>query len=132
MQVRQTPSITLGSITEVLLGHVPEEARVDLCNEDPAAAVELYFGPVGCQALPSANVVHGSCSIDGYYTPEGDTRPWIFYAADVHERRARFTILHELGHHLIMTDAAALLDDIDVIGAASGSGAIQIEEAVCH
>ena len=45
---------------------------------------------------------------------------------------SRFTILHELGHHLVVTAAAALLDDIDTVGAASGSGAIQAEEAVCH
>ena len=58
-------------------------------------------------------------------------QPWIFYADDVHEDRVRFTILHELGHHLLVTVAAELLDDIDMLGG-SADGAIQTEEAVCH
>jgi hypothetical protein len=122
---------TLGSIAGALLQRVGEEARADLRSEDPATAVELYFGPVGCQPLPSAGVVRGSCSIDGYYTSDVDTKPWIFYADDVHHDRVRFTILHELGHHLIATVAAALLDDIDMLGG-SARGAIQTEESVCH
>jgi hypothetical protein len=122
---------TLGSVAASLLQHVDDEARADLRSENPAAAVELYFGPIGCQPLPSAKVVHGSCSIDGYYTTDVDTQPWIFYADDVHRDRVRFTILHELGHHLLVTLAAALLDDIDVLGG-SADGAIQTEESVCH
>ena len=129
MADRRTP--TLGSVAAALLQHVGEEARADLRNEDSAAAVELYFGPVGCQPLPSTGVVRGSCSIDGYYTTDVDTQPWIFYADDVHQDRVRFTILHELGHHLIATVAAALLDDIDMLGG-SAEGAIQAEESVCH
>ncbi len=131
MEVRPAP--TLGSIAAALLEHVVEEARADLRSEHPASAVELYFGPIGCQALPSDSITRGSCSIDGYYTSDVDPhQPWIFYADDVHEDRARFTILHELGHHLLVTVADALLDDIDIVGAATGSGAIQTEEAVCH
>lgn len=128
--MRRAP--TLGSIAAALLGHVAEDVRTDLRNEHPASAVELYFGPIGCQALPGANITRGSCSIDGYYTSDVDPqRPWIFYADDVHEDRARFTILHELGHHLLMTAAAALLDDLDALGG-SADAAIQAEEAVCH
>ena len=131
MEDRRAP--TLGSIAAALLDHVAEEVRVDLRSEDSASAVELYFGPIGCQALPNASITRGSCSIDGYYTADVDPRqPWIFYADDVHEDRARFTILHELGHHLVVTVAAAVLDDIDTVGAKTGSGAIQTEEAVCH
>jgi hypothetical protein len=75
----------------------------------------------------------GSCSIDGYYVVDIDTKPWIFYANDVHEDRVRFTILHELGHHELVTAAASLLDDIDAVGnRPSGGGAIQAEESVCH
>jgi hypothetical protein len=131
VEVRRAP--TLGSITAALLEHVAEDVQADLRSEHPASAVELYFGPLGCQALSSSSITRGSCSIDGYYTSDIDPeKPWIFYADDVHEDRARFTILHELGHHLVVTAAAALLDDIDIVGAASGSGAIQAEEAVCH
>jgi hypothetical protein len=92
----------------------------------------LYFGPIGCQALPSAGITRGSCSIDGYYAADVDPlRPWIFYADDVHEDRARFTVMHELGHHLLATAAATLLDDLDVLGG-SAEAAILAEEAVCH
>jgi hypothetical protein len=78
-------------------------------------------------------VARGQCSTDGYYDSEIDPRqPWIVFAEDVHDARIRFTILHELGHHLLVTAAASLLDDIDVLGASSGAGAIQTEEAICH
>jgi hypothetical protein len=87
------PAPTLGSIAAALLEHVVEEARADLRSEHPASAVELYFGPIGCQALPSDSITRGSCSIDGYYTSDVDPhQPWIFYADDVHKDRARFTI----------------------------------------
>ncbi len=130
MEVRRAP--TLESITAALLEHVAEEVQSDLRSEHPASAVELYFGPIGCQALPSAGITHGSCAIDGYYTAEIDPeRPWIFYASDVHEDRARFTLLHELGHHLFVTAATELLDDLDVLGGSS-EGAMQAEESVCH
>jgi hypothetical protein len=89
------PAPTLGSIAAALLEHVVEEARADLRSEHPASAVELYFGPIGCQALPSDSITRGSCSIDGYYTSDVDPhQPWIFYADDVHTDRARFTIGH--------------------------------------
>ncbi len=130
METRRAP--TFGSIAAALLEHVAEEVRADLRSQDSASAVELYFGPIGCQALPSASITRGSCSIDGYYTADVDPRqPWIFYANDVHEDRARFTILHELGHHLLVTTADSLLDDVDILGG-SAEGAIQTEESVCH
>ena len=123
---------SLNSITAALLAHVGRDAEADLQTEDPCAAVEMYFGPIGFQALPSRQLAHNDCSTDGYYDPYLDpTRPWIIYAEDVHERRIRFTILHELGHHLLATAAAALLDDLDQLGG-SPDGAIQAEEAVCH
>ena len=91
MEVRPAP--TPGSIAAALLEHVVEEARADLRSEHPASAVELYFGPIGCHALPSDSITRGSCSIDGYYTSDVDPHQlWIFYADDVHEDRARFTI----------------------------------------
>ncbi|MHB8290510.1 MAG: ImmA/IrrE family metallo-endopeptidase [Acidimicrobiales bacterium] len=130
METRRAP--TVESIAAALLEHVSEEVRSDLRSEQPASAVELYFGPIGCQALPCAGITRGSCSIDGYYTSDVDPKqPWIFYANDVHEDRIRFTVLHELGHHLIVTVADSLLDDLDVVGG-SAKGAIQAEETVCH
>ena len=124
--------INLNSITAALLAHVGSDAEADLESEDPCAAVETYFGPIAFQALPSREVASSDCSTDGYYDPHIDPAlPWIIYADDVHERRVRFTILHELGHHLLATTAVALLDDLDRLGGSS-EGAIQAEEAVCH
>lgn len=123
---------TLNSITAALLDHVTGDARGDLRSEDPKTAIELYYGPIGFQPLASSKVTAGHCSIDGCYEIEVDPeRPWIIYANDVNERRVRFTLMHELGHHLIGTVAAHLVDDLDQLGSSSDE-AIQLEEAVCH
>jgi len=132
MEVGRARSPTLESIVSALLGHLGDDVRADLATEDPATAIDLYFGPIGFQPLPGARVARGQCATDGYYDSEIDpSQPWIIYADDVHETRVRFTILHELGHHLLVTVAATLLDDIDAVGA-GGSGAIHTEEAICH
>ncbi len=55
----------------------------------------------------------------------------ILYADDVAPERARFTILHELGHHLLASSATHLLDDIDLL-AGDRSEPSAVEEAVCH
>jgi hypothetical protein len=70
--------------------------------------------------------------VGGYHGSQIDPKqPWIIYADDVHETWVHFTILHELGHHLLVTMAAELLDDIDVLGA-GGGGATHTEDAICH
>jgi hypothetical protein len=133
MEVGRGRSPTLESIVSALLAHLTDDVRADLRSEDPSAAIELYFGPIGFQPLPGARVARGECATDGCYESLIDpSRPWIIYADDVHQARIRFTILHELGHHLLVTVANALLDDIDVVGASTGAGATQTEEAVCH
>ena len=124
-------SPTLESVAVELLSYLTEEIQEDLRAEDPTIAVEVHFGPLACQPMPRSKLSQGSCSIDGLYVPEVDVKPWIIYADDVHKDRVRFTIMHELGHHLLATIAAALLDDIDAI-AGSGERAITVEEAVCH
>ncbi len=125
------PRPTIENVTAALVELV-EPIIDDLANEDPAVAVEAYFDPLKVRSLPAANLSSSECSIDGYYETNVDpNRPWILYADDVAAARARFTILHELGHHLFATSAASLLDDLDVIGG-SAAGAIQAEETVCH
>jgi len=122
---------TIESIVSELVGRVAH-CIDDLSSEDPAAAVELYFEPVRVRSLPAAELAGGECSIDGFYETNVDpARPWILYADDVNPARTRFTILHELGHHLLMTAAAELLDAIDQAGG-SADAAIKIEELVCH
>jgi hypothetical protein len=122
---------TIESVIGALVEYVAPCAE-DLAREDPAAAVEIYFEPVKVRSLPAAELSPGDCSIDGFYETNLDPRrPWILYADDVNPARARFTILHELGHHLLATAVSELLDDLDVIGG-SALGAIRAEESVCH
>lgn len=121
---------TIGSVTDALFETLDEVALADLRTEDPATAVEVHFAPIRLQALPARQVASGDCSTDGYYEVELDPSvPWILYADDVAATRRRFTILHELGHHLLATVASQLLDDLDRI---AGSAAARAEEAVCH
>jgi IrrE N-terminal-like domain len=127
----QDPRPTIGTVTTALVELVAPIID-DLANEDPAVAVEAYFDPLRVRSLPAMHLSNSECSIDGYYETNLDpARPWILYADDVSPARARFTILHELGHHLVATIAERLLDDLDVIGG-SPAGAIQAEEAVCR
>lgn len=122
---------TIEEVVQDLVGCVAH-CIDDLASEDPAAAVELYFEPVRVRSLPASDLASGECSIDGFYEANVDpTRPWILYADDVNPARTRFTILHELGHHLLMTAAAELLDSIDQIGGSTAE-AIKVEESVCH
>lgn len=127
----RTTRPTIESVVGQLLRHV-EHCIDDLSSEDPAAAVERYFDPVKVRSLPATELGGGECSIDGFYERNVDpTKPWILYAADVTPARARFTILHELGHHLLMTAAEELLDFIDQIGG-STAAASRVEESVCN
>jgi len=111
---------------------VPAAALPDLRSEDPGVAVEVHFEPVVVRPLPAVNFRGADCSIDGYYEATLDPdRPSILYSNEVAAERARFTILHELGHHLLNGDGAHLLDDLDLLGG-SAVGAARLEEEVCH
>lgn len=122
---------TFDSVARQLLGFVPDGVQDDLRAEDIVAAIEIHYEPVRTQAIPAAQVAERSkCSTDGYYEANLDpVRPWILYADDVAPARVRFTLLHELGHHLLAGDAAELLDAIDVLGDGDADAA---EEQVCH
>ena len=78
---------------------VADDALFDLPTEDPSAAVEVHFPPVRVRCLPSLDLTRGDCSVDGYYEPFLDPEePQILYSGDVIAQRARFTVMHELGH----------------------------------
>ena len=124
-------SLGIKSITAKLLDTLGSEERRDLQVEQPNVAVELYFAPIRLQPLPARSIIAGDCSVDGFYDQHIDRQPWILYADDVHEHRVRFTIIHELGHHLFATRAAPLLDDIDNLGN-SPEEATRAEEVICH
>ena len=118
-------------VADQMIDLVPGDALVDLQTEDPATAVEVHFPPVRVRCLPSVDIASGDCSIDGYYepflTPE---EPQILYSSDVISQRARFTVVHELGHHLLNTAGSHLLDALDRIGC-SAQEACEAEEAAC-
>lgn len=119
-------------VVEQMIALVPEDAIHDLQYEDPASAVEVHYEPVRVHRLPRARLIEGDCSVDGYYDEFIDpASPRILYSDEVVAERARFTIIHELGHHILNTVGAALLDDLDRIGG-SASGAHRAEEAACH
>ena len=110
---------------------VPEDALDDLRAEDPAVAVEVHFPPIKVHRLPSSDIASGDCAVDGYYEPFLDPdRPRILFSNDAVPQRARFTIVHELGHHLLNSAGAHLLDDLDRMGG-SPQGALEAEEAAC-
>lgn len=126
------PLPRLDDIVSTLLELVEPDVAADLAGEDPALAVEFHFPPLRCRAIPDRRQSSDTCSVDGSYEAQFDpARPYIFYAADVSPARSRFTVLHELGHHLLMTDAAELLDPIDRL-AGTRHAAADVEEAVCH
>ncbi len=125
------PGSVEGIATE-LYRMISEQALDDLRSEDTALAVEIHFEPVRVRALPATDFGGGECSIDGYYLESSIlNRPTILYADKVAPERARFTVLHEVGHHLLQNDGAHLLDPIDLLGR-SAAGAARVEELVCH
>lgn len=111
---------------------IGEHALTDLSTEDSTLAVEVHFEPLRVLALPPVDFSGGDCSIDGYYlNGVNQHRPVIVYSDQVSDERARFTIMHELGHHLLQNNGAHLLDPIDFLGG-SAIGASKVEESVCH
>ena len=123
---------SIRDVVAQMIAVVPEDALSDLQDEDPASAVEVHFEPVRVHQLPRASIRGEDCSVDGYYEVFIDPdRPRILYSNDVVPERARFTIIHELGHHIFNTTGAWLLDDLDRIGG-SALGAHRAEEAACH
>lgn len=120
------------AVAEQMAELVPDDAIHDLQFEDPALAVEVHYEPVRVHRLPRASLIEGDCSVDGYYDSLLDPDiPRILYSDEVVAERARFTIIHELGHHILNTYGARLLDDLDRIGG-SVAGAKSAEESACH
>lgn len=120
------------SVAGRLREHVSGDAAHDLMFEDPAAALERHFGPLRAQRLGVHRWPNELCSTEGWYDATTDPRqPWVFYADAASPRRTRFTIVHEIGHHLLQGSASDLLDEIDLLGEANG-GAAYVEELVCH
>lgn len=82
-----------------LLGGTSHETRTRLAA-DPATTVTAEYGVI-VEPHP-AEPSDGGCAVDGIYT--AGPPPLIRFATDTSPARQRFTILHELGHHLIEHD----------------------------
>lgn len=77
----------------------------ELLADDPVEAVEALFG-IDIVVHPRGSTVAGGCGVHGLYTPGNEARlPRIEITQSVSRRRDGFTTLHELGHHLIRSDA---------------------------
>lgn len=125
-------AVLLRDIVKTMLEHVPITIREELLRA-PEAFIQNHFAPV--RIFPLTNLVHTTdeCSCDGYYEGAGDLfpTPWILYRRDVSRARIIFTLLHELGHHIIRHVAVGLLDMIDQLAGTKGD--LQaIEERACH
>lgn len=107
----------------------------DLVNvvEDPASAIPVAFPPARVVALaPGSALASDACSCDGHYDDQIVAGvPHLLYSNDRSPRRARFTLLHELGHFVVRHLEPALLDLIDEAAGASGNPDT-LEERACH
>lgn len=114
-----------------MLAAVPPEVLNDLRDEDPATAVEVHYPPVRVRPLAHEKITSGDCSVHGYYEQFlNPARPSILYSNAVTPERARFTILHELGHHIFVAPGDSLLSDVDQIAGPLGDPT-EVEEAAC-
>ncbi len=115
-----------------MLGLVSEEVRAEIIAE-PVAAVERWFHPVRVREVDLAESFSSDrCSCDGYYDTEiTPGQPWILFRPDVVWERVLFTLLHELGHHLIRHVDEDLLDIVDQVAGPNGNPE-HVEEQLCH
>jgi Zn-dependent peptidase ImmA (M78 family) len=112
----------LESLAQALEEMLDEKTRRDLAIL-PAKAVRALGLTVLPFALPSMG---DPCSCDGAFW--GSPRPTIAYRPTPGSRRENFTILHEVGHHLVRgnVDVLSALADIGT------DGGLEAEERVCH
>lgn len=118
-----------------LVGLLSVDVLLDLRREEPSAAIEVHFPPIAVRSLPPGLSIFGGsdrCSLDGcYFAMDPIGPPTIVYDTGVSVSRGRFTLLHELAHHLILQHAELFLDAIDLL-AKSHDEVVHVEELVCH
>lgn len=115
-----------------MLALVSEEVRAAVIAE-PVTALERFFHPLRVREVELTESLSSDlCSCDGYYDSEiMPGQPWILFRPDVVWERVLFTLLHELGHHLIRHVDDDLLDIVDQIAGRDGDPE-QVEEQLCH
>jgi hypothetical protein len=102
-----------------LLADVDQDLLPELA-EDPETVIPVLFdGVIVSAKRPSQR---GRCDVDGTYNPNPPIS--IEYANDVAPSRQRFTMLHELGHHLIFND--------DALNALAISDTERPDESICN
>jgi hypothetical protein len=121
-------------IVDWMIERVPADDRDEL-RQDPLNTIRTLWPDL--QLVPLAGLPAGNddCSCDGYYDTElVPGRPNLVFATDPSPRRVRFTLLHELGHHIIRTAAPELLDLIDDSAGddATPDDLRDTEEHCCH
>lgn len=96
------------------------EARRELASSPLTA---MRAAGILVSAVPSSDATD-ACSCDGAYFH--DQRA-ICYVATPRSRRENFTVLHEFGHHLVMSDDEMLSELAD----ADAEGGVAVEERIC-
>ena len=99
---------------------IPGDLHDDLVH-DSIATIELLFDGLSVTRRPPSPSGDG-CGVDGTYNP--GPPPRIVIADDVVPARQVFTVLHELGHHLIENDGP--LNELNI------SGDDRRDEAICN
>lgn len=102
-----------------LLGEIESDWLIALA-EDPMGAAEVLFEPLTVSTRPASAA--GPCGVDGTYHPGPPAR--IVVAEDTGRQRQNFTVLHEVGHHLIEHDGP--LNDLAI------DDADRRDEAICN
>lgn len=118
----------VADIAARMLKVVTDDMRAELIHE-PVAALHRRFG---LRVQPFEGFRGDDCSCDGMY--DANLVPGqaiVFYDPTPSRERQLFTLLHELGHHIIASVDPDLYDMIDM--AATRSEELEhIEESACH
>lgn len=123
---------TPGDIAARLVGFLDEDVAGWLGDEDVFETLALAYPDLRLAPAAAGLATRSDdCAVDGFYLPESYGGPCVVYRPDVNVERTRFTLLHELGHHLLETSAAELHDAIDECAGARGD-CQAAEEAVCQ
>lgn len=123
---------SLGPAVARMLALVPDDARAAILA-DPVSAIPKLFDPVQLREVDLGEaIVSDRCSCDGFYDSEITLgTPWILFRHDVVHERLLFTLLHELGHHVVRHVEPSLLDVVDELAGPSGD-VEETEEELCH
>jgi len=106
---------------------------LDSLGKEPHRTIQALYPKLRLCALAGTSFTSDECATDGYYQHADPLlgSAAIFYDEYVAPERIRFTLIHELGHHLIRSVDPTLLDAIDQLAGANGNPEI-IEERACH